>query len=111
MTTFEFPYRGPPGGKHEATTQRGPKKGGILCGVILEKGKYGGQFALGPGGKDNRQYEGGIDRKVYKQLLMAPYSAKRDSHLWVNLAYPSDASDDFLKDFRGIMSDFEKDAD
>jgi hypothetical protein len=38
VTTFEFPYEGKPGRKHESTTLRGPKKGGILCNVYLEKG-------------------------------------------------------------------------
>ena len=110
VMTFEFPYTGPPGRKHEATTQRGPKKGGVLCSVYLEKGEYSGQLLLVPRG--NRQYKPYvIDRKVYKQLLMAPYSAKRDAHLWVGLAYPPDASDDFLKDFRALMNDYEKDAD
>ena len=110
VMTFEFPYTGPPHAKHEATTHRGPKKGGVLCGVSLEKGEYRGQLALVPRG--NRQYKPYvIDRKVYKQLLMASYSAKRDAHLWVSLSYPSDASDDFLKDFRALMNDYEKDAD
>ena len=108
VTTFEFPYHGSPGAKHEATTQRGPKKGGILCGVYLEKGEYRGQLALMPRGNQYEPYV--IDRMVYKQLLMAPYSAKRDAHLWVGLSYPSDASDDFLKGFRAIMNDYEKDA-
>ncbi|MEX0675829.1 MAG: hypothetical protein WD063_02060, partial [Pirellulales bacterium] len=42
VTTFEFPYTGPPGRKHESPIQRGPKKGGILCHVSLEKGPYRG---------------------------------------------------------------------
>ena len=110
VMTFEFPYTGPPGRKHEATTQRGPKKGGVLCSVFLEKGDYRGPLELAPRG--NHQYEPYvIDREVYKQFLMAPYSAKRDAHLWVSLSYPSDASDDFLKEFRALMKDYEKDVD
>ena len=122
VTTFEFPYTGPPGRKHMATTERGPKKGGILCSVYLEKGKYSGQIALMPrlrkrayetysilpGG--NSQYDLLIDRKVYKTLLMAPYSAKRDAHLWVSVSYPPDASEEFLKEFRALMDEFEDEA-
>jgi len=109
IITFEFPDIGPPGGKREATTQRGPKKGGILCSIYLEKGEYRGQIALMPrGGGQYGPFL--IDRKVYKQLLMAPYSARLDAHLWVSLSYPSDASDDFLKEFRARMNAFEKDA-
>lgn len=110
FTTFEFPYTGRPGGKHEATTQRGPKKGGVLCRVHPQKGSYQGQFALFPRG-DGQFAPHLIDRKQYKELLMAPYSPKQDAHLWVALSYPSDAGEEFLKQFRAIMTDFEKDAD
>ena len=109
VAKFGFPPQNP-SGKHENPIQRGPKKGGVLCSIYLEKGEYRGQRALVPRG--GGQYEPYlIDRKVYKQLLMAPYSAKRDAHLWVSLSYPSDPSDDFLKEFRALMKDFEKDAD
>jgi hypothetical protein len=90
---------------------RGPKKGGIMCDVLLQKGEFLGQLKLtwedggGPYGKFV------IDRKVYKEHLMAPYSAKRDAHLWVNLLCPPDASEDFLKEFDAIMTDFQKDVD
>src|SRR5688572_16569587 len=109
VTTFEFPYTGPPGRKHEATTQRGPKKGGVLCHIYGYKGNYQGQLALFPRG--NGQFSPHlIDRKHYKQLVMAPYSPKRDVHLWVSLSYPPGVSEEFLKEFRAIMADFEKDA-
>ena len=81
-----------------------------MCNVYLEYGEYKGQLALFPrGGGQYGDYL--MDRKVYKQLLMAPYSAKRDAHLWVSLSYLPDASEDFLKEFRALMLDFEKDAD
>ena len=110
VATFEFPYTGPPGAKHEATTQRGPKKSGVLCYVYGQKGSYQGALGLLPRGSGQfSPYL--IDRKHYKQLLMAPYSPKQDVHLWVALSYPSDASEEFLKQFRAIMTDFEKDVD
>jgi len=107
VATFEFPYTGPPHAKHEATTQRGPKKDGILCSVYLQKGEYMGPLAFSPRG--GGQYEPVIiDRKAYKQLFMVPYSAKRDAHLVVNLSYPSDTNDALLKEFRALMKDFTK---
>ena len=109
VTTFEFPPVNPTK-KHENPIHRGPKKGGVLCSVYLAKGEYRGQLALVPrGGGQHEPYL--IDRKVYRQLLLAPYSGKRDAHLWVSLSYPSDASDDFLKEFRALMKSFEADAD
>ncbi len=110
VTTYEFPYTGPKEKKHEATTQRGPKKGGILCSVYLEKGPYRGQLSLIPRG--NHQYEPmTLDKHEFKQLLMAPYSAKDDLHLWVSIAYPSDTSPEFLKRFLTITRTFENEPD
>lgn len=51
------------------------------------------------------------DRKAYKQLLIAPYSKKRDAHLWISLSYPPDTSESFLREFRELTTEFEKDAD
>ena len=109
VTNFEFPYTGPPGRMHEATTQRGPNKGGILCSVYLEKGKYAGQAVL-----DSQNSKFGsalLDKNSYKEQLIAPYSAKRNVHLWVALFYPSDTNEEFLKEFRAIMKDFSNDED
>jgi hypothetical protein len=109
VTTFEFPPADATK-KHESPVQRGPKKGGILCSIQLEKGSYGGQLALVPIGAGQYGVQV-IDKKAFKQLLAAPYSPKRDAHLWVSLSYPSDASDDFLKEFRALLRDFEKDVE
>lgn len=109
VTTFEFPYTGRKGAKHESETQRGPKKGGILCVVGGQQGPYRGQLALGG-------FKGGvaqhfIDRKEYRQLLMAPYSQKSDVHLWVSLSYPPDADKEFLEKFLQIMVEFQQAAE
>ncbi len=96
--------------KHENPIQRGPKNGGILCSIFQDRGKYQGQLIMWPAG--NGQVEPHImDRKIYKQILMAPYSPKRDAHLWVSLSYPPDASEDFLKKFDAIMKDYENGTD
>lgn len=110
VTTFEFPYNGPKGGKREAEKQRGPKKLGILCSVYSHPGPYMGQLALSPAAK-GKVAQHLKDRKEYKQLLMAPYSQRLDVHMWVALSFPPDADEAFLEDFCQIMTDFEKDAE
>jgi hypothetical protein len=110
VTTFEFHYNGPKGGKREGEKQRGPKKRGILCSVYSHPGPYMGQLALSPAAKGKvAQYL--IDRMEYKQLLMAPYSQRSDVHMWVSLSFPPDVDEAFLEDFRQIMTDFENDAE
>jgi len=93
--------KGPP---VQYTTARGPKKGGIMCDVYFQKGQYLGQLLIPDGGYL-------MDKKAYKELFMAPYSAKLDAHFYLCLRYPPDASGDFLKEFDAIMKDFEKDTD
>jgi hypothetical protein len=107
VTTFEFPYNGRKGAKHEAEKQQGPKQGGFLCNVYASQGPYRGQLRLSPAAEGMVAHHV-IDRKAYKQLLMAPYSRKSDVHLWVALSFPPDADEQFLKKFRQIMTDFEK---
>lgn len=107
VTTFNYPSQNP-AVKHENPVQRGPKKGGIACNVYFERGKYNGQLALMP--RMAGQYQSTvIDKNDFKQLLAAPYSAKRDAHLWVSLSYPSDTSDIFMKELETLLTEFEKD--
>ena len=78
--------------------ERGPKPGGILCDITLEKGKYQGQAVV-------PQI---FDKRYFKVLLIAPYSEKQDIHLEVHLAYPKNASEDFLNRFTELVNNFEK---
>ena len=110
VTTFEFPYTGSSGAKHETEKQRGPKPGGILCSVYSSAGPYTGQVALLPAAKGNVAQHM-IDRKAYKQMLMAPYSQKSNVHMWVALSFPPDVDKAFLEKFRQIMTDFQKAAE
>jgi hypothetical protein len=105
--TIDSYYSGTKGVKREAVSHRGPKPGGILCSVYAAAGPYRGQLQLSPftEGKLAQQV---IDRKEYKQLLMAPYSKKTDIHLWAALSFPPDVNDEFLDKFRRIMMDFQK---
>jgi len=105
VATFEFPSTSR--GKHETEKQIGPKKGGVVCHIYHQKGPYMGQAALPPrkaGGHDPHLR----DRKVYKQLLAAPYSAVTDSHLWVSLSYPPDATKEFHTAFNAAMESFRR---
>jgi len=78
--------------------ERGPKPGGILCDITLQKGQYQGA-AVAPQT---------FDKRYFKVLLMAPYSSKRDVHLYVHLSYPGNVSTDFLKEFTDLVNGFEK---
>jgi hypothetical protein len=75
---------------------RGPKRGGILCDIELRKGKYEGA-AMVPQT---------FDKRYFKALLMAPYSSRREVHLYIHLSYPADAKADFLKQFTDVVNDF-----
>ena len=48
VTNFDFSTPAQPGSgaKQESPIQKGPKHGGILCNVYLEKGKYTGQLVM-----------------------------------------------------------------
>ena len=78
--------------------ERGPQRGGILCDLTLQKGKYPGAAAVPQT----------FDKRYFKLLVMAPYSSKRDVHLYVHLSFPADVKSDFLKEFTALVDDFEK---
>jgi hypothetical protein len=114
VTNFDFSTPAQPGSgfKQEYPIQKGPKHGGILCNVGLEKGKYAGQRLITFTPVSGGEFAGGVivDRQEFKELLLVPYSTKRDAYLWVVLSYPPDASDEFLKKFREIVTNFTGDA-
>jgi len=67
---------------------RGPKLGGILCDIALQKGPYQGA-AMVP-----QTFE----KRYFRLLIMAPYSRTHDVHLYVHLAYPGNVSSEFLRE-------------
>jgi hypothetical protein len=76
----------------------GPQKGGICGRLELRSGKYGGQLGL-----PHRS-----DKRYFTNQLMAPHSEKLNRHLKVELMYPADASEEFLKDFYRLVGEFDK---
>jgi len=103
VTNFEFATAEPLVGKHESTSQPGPKQGGIFCNIYGMIGAYKGQLFLVNSGSSRPTTR---DRGSYKEWLIKPYSPKRDMHLSVVLKYPPDVSEDFLKEFHAIMEEF-----
>jgi hypothetical protein len=77
---------------------RGPKRGGILCDLELREGKYNGAAVVPQT----------FDKRYFKLLVMAPYSQKHNAHLYLHLCYPSNVSDDFLKQFTEQVNGLEK---
>jgi hypothetical protein len=80
---------------------RGPKPGGILCDMSFQKGPYQGAAVVPQT----------FDKRYFKVLLLAPYSARRDAHLLIHLSYPGNTSGEFLKEFTRLVNDFEKQVD
>lgn len=80
----------------DATEQRGPKKGGVYCKIVSEKGIYSGAAEVPQT----------FDKHYFTVLLLAPYSKRLDCHLHVLLLYPSDASKQFLRDFADAINKF-----
>ncbi len=76
--------------------ERGPKPGGILCDVMLQKGRYEGAAAVPQT----------FDKRYFKVLGMAPYSPKRDAHLSVHLSYPRNVNEEFLRQFSELVNNF-----
>jgi hypothetical protein len=82
----------------DAHQERGPQKGGIYADLEIREGEYEGQAALPQA----------FDLRYFTSFLMAPYSKKLDRHLYIHLKYPKDVPDEFLKEFRALVNDFDK---
>ena len=78
--------------------QRGPKKDGILSQIEFRRGRYGGA-ALAP-----QVFE----KPYFRVLLLAPYSAECDCHLYTHLTYPPTTDPKFLQEFQTTVDSFEK---
>ena len=84
------------GDVQDASEVRGPKRGGVLCDVLVQNGNYGGMAAVPQT----------FERHYFKSLMLAPYSAQRDQHITVHLSYPADVKPEFLKEFTAAVNRF-----
>ena len=80
----------------DASPTRGPNRGGILCEILLAKGRFQGAAAVPQT----------FDEKYFKVLLLAPYSTRRDAHLIVRLSFPDGTSKEFLRRFTELVNAF-----
>ena len=85
------------GGEWQDREVRGPKMGGILCDIEMRKGKYEGAAELPQTS----------DKRYFRVLGMAPYSAKHNAYLYIHLSYPGNVKDDFLKQFTELVNGWE----
>jgi hypothetical protein len=82
----------------DAREERGPKKGGILCDIESRPGKYNGAAVVPQE----------FDERYFTLYLAAPYSKKLDRHVYIQLKYPKDVSEDFLEEFKQLVNNFDK---
>jgi hypothetical protein len=80
----------------DARPERGPNRGGILCAIEVRKGRYPGAAVVPQT----------FDKRYFRLWVAAPYSARRDEHLYVHLSYPPDADVAFLERFVDIVASF-----
>lgn len=83
--------------------ERGPRKGGVYCDIWFREGEYGG-CASAPQT---------FDKRYFTVLLLAPYSARFDGHLYVHLKLPSygRAPEGFAEQMTALINGFEVYAD
>ena len=49
-----------------------------------------------------------FDKRYFIVRISAPYSKKLDGHLYIHLNHPRNAPAEFVKDFEGLVTEFEK---
>lgn len=72
-----------------AVEERGPKKGGIYCRIMVQKGQYEAATAAPQT----------IDKRYFKTLFLVAYSKRLDRHLLAWLSYPPDAPAEVIRQF------------
>jgi hypothetical protein len=98
VRTFKIHAPRPDGTWQEAIEEKGPQRDGLYGDLELLPGKYKGEVDVPQA----------LDKHYFLHLVMAPYSAKLDRHLRVDLKYPRDVSHEFVTDFKGLVNAFEK---
>lgn len=74
-----------------------PDLGGIMGDLQIVDGEYAGKMRLPQQFNEHAQYS---------IILMAPYSAKHDCHLYTRLSYPYDVVPEFLERFKEVANKF-----
>ncbi len=82
----------------DAFEEVGPQKGGVMGGIVLRSGQYGGQAAVPQA----------FDKRYFVTLVLAPYSKKLDAHLYAHIKYPPGAPKEFVKELHELLDSFEK---
>ena len=77
----------------------GPALDGVLCNIKMKPGKFESKHML----------PFLTNETFYVTLLLAPYSASKNSHLETNLIYPHNAPLSFVREFKEALSYFEND--
>lgn len=79
-----------------------PELGGIMGDLKIVDGEYAGKTRLPQQFNEHAQYS---------VILMAPYSAKHDCHLYTRLSYPYDVVPEFLERFKEVANKFDETAE
>ena len=80
----------------EAREMEGPDRGGIICALSYQKGKWMGA-AMVP---QTFEYH------YYSSTLSCPYNMKLDMHLESHLSYPANVKAEFLRAYTQIVDAF-----
>ncbi len=76
-----------------------PISGGILGEVTLVSGKYEG--------KDKDRLSSEEREGFHSKLVIAPYSSKRNAHLFAQLLFPEDVAIEFKQRFKELVNSFQ----
>ena len=91
-------------GGNDFLSKKGPEKGGIGKGT----GGIVGRIKIKPGPyMASRTRPQTIDYHYFKELLLAPYSEKKNCHIETELIYPGTVDPKFVEEFTNLINDFE----
>jgi hypothetical protein len=91
-------------GGSDYLSKKGPEKGGAgkgASGII-------GRMKIKPGPyMASRTRPQTVDYHYFKELLLAPYSKKKDFHIETELLYPESVDPKFVEEFTNLINGFE----
>ncbi len=95
---IHFEYKTKPYQNPAHRQELGPDYGGIVGDLEFRKGRYQGKTNL------PLTYN---EHAAFSVMLMAPYLAGEDCHLYTKLAYAADIPEDFVERFSKLLKSFE----